>query len=294
MGAPKYAAIILEDLANSGVEIALVVTQEDKPSGRNRTLSAPIVKETALKLSLPIAQPRKLDDIANDLAALKPDLIVVAAYGQMISDQILAIAPCLNLHASLLPKYRGASPIQAALLNGDQLTGLTLMRVRKALDSGEIAGFSLVKSSRRNLETLTIALAKTGAKLILNALKRYETLEFTPQNSCDASLVKKVKKEDGLIDFNRSALAIDRAFRAYYGWPGVYLESGLTLLDLEALNAQGEAGTIIAIDKPNGAVTVACKEGAVRIARARPSGKNAMSALDYINGRRLKVGDLLS
>jgi methionyl-tRNA formyltransferase len=294
MGAPKYAALILEELVDSGVNVALVVTQEDKPSGRNRTLTAPSVKETALKRNLAIAQPRRLDDIAGDLRSLKPNLIIVAAYGQMISDQILSIAPCWNLHASLLPKYRGASPIQAALLNGDSLTGLTLMQIRKELDSGETLGFSLIKTAAHNLETLTIALAKTGARLILGALRQGDALNPIAQNACEASLVKKVKKEDGLIDFNRSAREIERAFRAYYGWPNIYVESGLQLLDLQAIDANGEAGKIVAIDRASGAATIACKEGAVTISTIRPSGKNAMNALDYLNGRRLKVGDLLS
>jgi methionyl-tRNA formyltransferase len=299
MGAPEYAAIILDDLCDRGANIALVVTSEDKPVGRDKRLTAPPVKVAALKRALAIAQPRKLDDIAGDLAALKPDLIVVAAYGQMIGDRVLAIAPCLNLHASLLPKYRGASPIQAALLNGDRLTGLTLMAIGKKLDSGATLGFAPIETAPHNLKTLTVALAKLGAKLILSAMAKYDSLNPIAQQNCGANMVKKIKKEDGLIDFNRSAAAIERAFRAYYGWPNIYLKDGLQLLELtisepKTAPSRHKIGEIIAVDRSSGAVTIACETGAITIAKVKPSGKNAMSAVDYINGRRLGVGDTLS
>jgi methionyl-tRNA formyltransferase len=293
LGAPKYAAIVLEEALDYGLNVDLVVTQEDKPFGRTQEAIATPVKELALKKGLKLAQPRKLDDIADDLEALKPDLVIVAAYGQMISDRVLSIAPHWNLHASLLPKYRGASPIQAALLNGDRLTGLTLMAIAKALDSGDVLGFSLLETQGHNLETLTIALAKTGAKLILSALEKTASLKPNKQNNCEASAVKKVKKADGAIDFNRSASAFCRAYRAYYGWPSIRINDDLRLEGVEERDLSGEAGKILAIDKDDGSICVACKIGAVKIAAIAPSGKNEMKARDYINGKRLKVGDSL-
>jgi methionyl-tRNA formyltransferase len=276
------------------LDIALVVTGEDKPVGRNGILTAPPLKEAALQRNIAVAQPRRLDDIYCDLKDIKPDLIVVAAYGQMIGDRVLAIAPCWNLHASLLPKYRGASPIQAALLNGETLTGLSIMVIRKELDSGETLGFAPIETLSHNLETLTFALAKTGAKLLLSAIEKNDLIRPIAQNRCEACLVTKVKKEDGLIDFNRSAQTIERAFNAYYGWPCLYLKSGLQLLELAAADMQGEAGTIVKIDRQGGAVTIACKTGAIRIVKVKPSGKRAMGAIDYVNGQRLKVGNTLS
>ncbi|MDR1912341.1 MAG: methionyl-tRNA formyltransferase [Helicobacteraceae bacterium] len=294
MGTPKYAAIILSDLLDFGANIVLALTQEDKPFGRKQILKSSEVKTEALKRNIPIAQPHKLDDIAVDLESLKPDLIIVAAYGQMISDRVLSIAPCWNLHASLLPKYRGASPIQAALLSADRFSGVTLMKVRKTLDSGETIAFSLIDTSQYDLQTLTIALAKTGAKLVLSALKTIDNVQPIAQNHCESSLVKKIKRQDALIDFNRSAKEIENAARAYRDRPNIYLQNDLQLIDVKALDLNGTIGEILAVDKSAKSVIIGCKVGAASIAKVCPSGKGVMSAMDYLNGKRLGVGDLLS
>ncbi|GHV09069.1 methionyl-tRNA formyltransferase [Campylobacterota bacterium] len=295
MGTPEFAAMILCDLIALGLEIALVVTQEDKPVGRKQILTAPSVKEAAIRHNLPVAQPHKLETIADEIAALKPDLIVVVAYGQILSKRVLAIAPCLNLHASLLPKYRGASPVQAALLNGDKTAGITIMHMEEGLDTGQMAGFCALPTADHTAQTLTNALAKEGAKLLYETLKRLENICPIAQHGADADYVRKIVKQHGLIDFERSAEAIERAYRAYTPQPTIYLASGLRLLELAAIEGETQAitaGAITAIDG-NG-VVVACKKGAVKISLVQPSGKNPMGAKDYLNGKRLGVGDYLS
>ena len=305
MGTPKFAAIILEDLIALGFEIALVITQEDKPVGRKQILTAPPVKEVAIRHNLPIAQPHKLETIADEIAALKPERIIVAAYGQLLSERVLSIAPCLNLHASLLPKYRGASPVQAALLGGDKMAGVTIMYMEAGLDTGRMAGFCALPIDSadhartahpaHNAQTLTDALAKEGAKLLYETLKRLDHISPITQHGADADYARKITKQHGLIDFERSAEALERAYRAYLPQPSVYLASGLRLLELSVINDATHthaAGTIIAIE--NEAMIIACKNGAVKISRVQPSGKNPMSAKDYLNGKRAGVGDLLS
>lgn len=294
MGTPDYAATILKGLLEQGRPIALAVTQPDRPVGRKQELTPPPVKTIALEHGIKVAQPEKLDEIAGDLEALKPDAIIVAAYGQILSQRVLDIAPCYNLHASLLPLYRGAAPIQTALLNGDAVTGMAVMKMARGLDTGEMLGFNLIPVKNHNAGSLTDALAKSGAGLMAEVLDRMEKIRFLPQHGCDACYVGKVKKQHGLIDFNRSASALINAFNAYTPWPGVYLESGLQLLELEIAEKSGGfvPGAILSVDK-NG-VIVGCREGTVCIKTVQAPSKKPVSAADYLNGKRLAVGDLLA
>ncbi|MDR2904535.1 MAG: methionyl-tRNA formyltransferase [Helicobacteraceae bacterium] len=301
LGTPEYAAVILRGLTEF-CEVALVVTQEDKPVGRKMVLTPPAVKNAALELGLRAAQPKRLDLIADLLANLKPDFLIVAAYGQILSERVLAIAPALNLHASLLPKYRGASPIQASLLNGDLESGLTLMRMDKGLDTGGIVGFAPITIGETRVAELTARLAELGAGLVKTAFENWAIAREIPQYGADSSLTRKVKKSSGLLNFQLSAEEIFRAFRAYFGWPNVYLEGGLQLneikvadlpiLDRSADRNAVKIGEIIAIDKAEKSATIACSRGAIKIFTVTPAGKKEISAADYLNGKRLAIGDL--
>lgn len=295
MGTPDYAATILKALLlDQDLKTRLVVTQPDRPVGRKQTLTPPPVKTVALEAGIRILQPDRLESIADELQALRPDAIIVAAYGQILSQRVLDIAPCYNLHASLLPRYRGAAPVQAALLNGDALTGMTVMKMARGLDTGEMLGFNLVSAKNRNAETLTDALAQSGAGLMVRVLRRMDAIRLLPQHGCDASYVSKVKKQHGLIDFRRSALALARAFAAYTPWPGVYLESGLGLVELAPMREAGrfEPGKILSIAKAG--VEIGCEEGTVVIKTLQAPSKKPVSAFDYLNGRRLGIGDMLA
>lgn len=294
MGTPGYADTILKRLVEeSGIEAVSVYTQPDKPVGRKKILTSPPVKITAQKNGIPCRQPLSLKDsgIAREIAGESPDFIVVAAYGQLLPKNILDIAPCINLHASLLPAYRGASPIQQALLNGDKETGVTAMLMEEGLDSGPILAWSVTKIGLRERKNeLFERLGDIAAELTVVTLKRFDSLVPVPQCDADASYCKKISRDDGLVSFEMPAMQIYNRFRAYEGWPGIYLESGLKLIDLDIAAAEGEPGRIVDIDSDG--VVVACSLGSVKIKRVQPPSKKGMDALSYIRGRRLGVEDI--
>ncbi len=295
MGTPDYAEEILKRLIEEeGVDVVLVYTQPDKPVGRKKVLTPPPVKVTAQKEGIRCLQPASLrdDGIAEEISKESPDFIVVAAYGQLLPKTILDIAPCINLHASLLPKYRGASPIQQALLNGDKETGVTAMLMEEGLDSGPILGWSVTEIGvDERKEELFEKLSKIAAKLTVSTLKGFDDILPLPQCDADASYCKKIGKKDGLVAFEMSAQEIYNRFRAYEGWPGIHLKSGLKLLDVSLDSGEGRPGEIVGVDEDG--VTVACRIGALKIKAVQPPSKKRMDALSYIRGKRLKVADIL-
>ncbi|WP_353663255.1 methionyl-tRNA formyltransferase [Hydrogenimonas sp. SS33] len=295
MGTPDYAEAILERLlAEEGVDVAAVYTQPDRPVGRKKVLTPPPVKVRAEQAGIPVFQPESLrgDDAAQTIASFAPDFIVVAAYGQLLPKNILEIAPCINLHASLLPKYRGASPIQEALLHGDTLTGVTAMLMEEGLDSGPILAWDVVPIlPTERKEALFEKLARRAAALTPRVLETFAAIRPLPQCDADATWCKKISRADGLVSFEMDAKRIYNRFRAFEGWPGIYLESGLKLLEVAPAEASGEPGHIVAVEKDG--IVVACQEGALKILRVQPPSKKAMDALSYIRGKRLAVDDLL-
>ncbi len=296
MGTPEYADTILKSLiAQSGMEVVSVYTQPDKPVGRKRVMTPSAVKVTALEEGICCRQPATLkdDEVAKEIREDSPDFIVVAAYGQILPKKILDIAPCINLHASLLPKYRGASPIQQALLNGDRETGVTAMLMEEGLDSGPVLVWSVTPIGIRDRKNeLFDRLGTMAADLTVETLEKYPFLVPLPQCDADATYCKKISRSDGLVSFDMPAIQIYNRFRAYEGWPGIYLESGLKLIDLELEEAseKGGPGKILAVDSDG--VTVACREGALKIKRVQPASKRSMDALSYIRGKRLDVEDI--
>jgi methionyl-tRNA formyltransferase len=294
MGTPDYADEILKTLlAREDMEVAAVYTQPDKPVGRKKVLTPPPVKVTAEAAGVPVHQPLSLkeESVAEGIAGYGPDFIVVAAYGMLLPKNVLDIAPCINLHASLLPKYRGASPIQEALLHGDRETGVTAMVMEEGLDSGPMLAWTvrpIPLSMRKN--ALFEALAEDAAALTVEVLRGFSRLRPIPQCDADATYCRKIRRADGLVTFQMPAIELYNRFRAYEGWPGIFLESGLKLLELSLDAGEGRPGEILAIDEEG--VTVACGEGAVRIEKVQPPSKKAMDAASYIRGKRLGVADL--
>lgn len=299
MGTPSYATTILEALCHEDdMEVVLLVTQQDKPVGRKQILTPPHTKAWVLEngLHVEIYQPKTLrtTEAHDKIASLKPDFIVVAAYGQILPKAILDIAPCINLHASLLPKYRGASPIQSSLLANDIYTGVTSMLMEEGLDTGAMLGFSYLKINDDNASILFEKLAYIAAKLTLQTLKNFHQLFPIQQIDANASHCKKIKKEDGLVSFElQSAQEIDTKFKALTPWPGLFLDSGLKLLDIQLMSRtkKGVQGTICAFDKEG--AQISCKEGVLMLKSVQPFSKSPMNALDYIRGKRLSVGDIL-
>ena len=293
MGTPDYAVRILRHLKEAGFNIKAVFTQPDKPVGRKQILTPSEVKIYAQNelVGVPVFTPNTLKDeaVVAELKAFEPDFIVVAAYGKILPGSVLDIAPCINLHASILPKYRGASPIQSAILAGEKQTGVTAMLMDAGLDTGDMLDFIYTPCESKMSSELFSELGELGGELIVKVLKNFENLKPQKQDDAQASHCKKISKSDGLFSFDEEAGQIYNKFRALTPWPGLYLASGLKILSLELSEKSGKNGEILSIEKDH--VVVACKGGAVKIYELQEPSKKPINAKAYINGKRLSVGD---
>jgi len=297
MGTPDYASRILETLiAQEDIEVAAVYTQPDKPVGRKKVLTPPPVKRVALDAGIPVYQPERLRDAetVEGLRAVACDYIVVAAYGQILPKAVLEHAPCINLHASVLPQYRGASPIQQSLLNGDSETGVTAMLMEEGLDTGPILSVERIAiGGDETVGSLFERLTNLAAKMTPEVLRAYPTLTPVPQNDAEASLCKKITKADGLVTFD-DARTLYNKYRAFTPWPGVFLAGGLKLTGMKLADTDGAhvPGRILSIE--NDRVKIGCAQGALWLETLQPPSKKAMRAVDYLNGKRLGLDDSLA
>ena len=298
MGTPDYATTIFIELLKSKYEIVGLFTQPDKPVGRKQILTPPHIKQYCIdeNIKLPIFQPLKLknnQEAKEEIQQLKPDFILVAAYGQILPKDILDIAPCINLHASLLPNYRGASPIQESLLNDDSFTGVTSMLMEEGLDSGDILGFQYLKITRTmEVSEAFEKLSHIAAQLTITTLDNFENINAIKQNESLVTFCKKIKKDDGLVDFC-DAKKLFLKYKAYSYWPGIFLSSELKLKDIE-LNeelSQNNEGEILEINKDF--ILIGCKKGSLKIKTLQAPSKKAMSSVDFVRGQRLEVGSIL-
>jgi len=292
MGSPDFAIPSLEALQEKYGLVA-VVTQPDRPAGRGRTLTPCAVKQRALELGLPVLQPvslRKLGAI-SELAQYKPSLIVVAAFGQILPKMVLEMPAkgCVNVHASLLPKWRGASPIQAAIAAGDTETGVTIMQMNEGLDTGPIlAQRSVPVRPGTNSEELSHQLAFLGAQTLIEVLPSYLSgmLAPLPQDGTDQTYAPMLKKEQGELDFSKSALELDRKVRAFYPWPGTFfLLDGKRVKVLEAHvhdSFASQAGERFVI---NGLPAIGTSESFLVFDCLQPEGKKPMSGQAFLNGQ---------
>jgi len=234
MGTPHYAREILDTLIQSeDMEISLVLTQPDRPVGRKKILTPPPVKVLAEEHDIEVLQPQRLSEegIEEAIKAANPDFIVVAAFGQILPKSILDIAPCINLHASLLPRYRGASPVQQSLLNGDDKTGVTSMLMEEGLDTGPVLEkVEFVIPPTMRLRALMEQLTNDACGLTLSTLRNYENITPQAQDESQATLCKKIKKSDGEVEFE-DANVIYNKYRAFEGWPGIFTANGTNLTD---------------------------------------------------------------
>jgi len=294
MGTPDYAQKILEKLLDEeNINVVAVYTQPDKPVGRKKIMTAPEVKVLAQEKNIPVYQPNKLRDeeVVSELLAIECDYIVVAAYGQILPRAILDHAPCINLHASILPQYRGASPIQQTLLNDDKQTGVTAMLMEEGLDTGDILKIETMDVPKDMMvETLFDELTVLATTLTVDILNNFETFSAKKQDETQATHCKKITKKDGEVNFE-SAYDVYNKYRAFTPWPGIYLESGMKLKKIELLDKCSlyEAGKILEINSDN--IVVACTKGAIKIFTVQPQSKKEMSVISYINGKRLALED---
>ena len=301
MGTPDFAVSALEALSAGGHEILCAVTQPDRPKGRSKKPVESPVKALAERLGIPVLQPVKVreKESVESLEALSPEVIVVAAFGQILPEEILSIPPysCLNIHASLLPKYRGASPIQAAILNGETQTGITIMRMDKGLDTGDILLQKAVTIDPEETGgSLFEKLAPLGGKAILEALDSLESITPVPQKDEEASKTSLIRKTDGLVRWGNHALSIERMIRAYDPWPGAFTLCEGKQLKLWKAKAEEQAYPGVPgelLESADGALLVRCGEGALRITALQAEGKRRMSAADFLRGQHLKPGLIL-
>jgi len=300
MGTPSFAVPTLEGLAEV-YQVVAVVTQPDRPSGRGRRLQPPPVKQAAQRLALPVWQPRTLraPEAATRLRELAPEVVVVAAFGHILRPEVLAVPPhgCVNVHASLLPRYRGAEPVAAAILAGEEETGITIMLMDEGMDTGPIlAQRSIPIAPDDTRVSLTEKLARLGAELLLEVLPRWLRGEIVPrpQDETLASYAPPLRKKDGEIDWSRPAVALERMARAYHPWPGAYTSwRGRRLKVLRARPLpwpQGEVGRVV--ETPEGAAVVA-GEGALLLEEVQLAGRRAMPVADFLRGQRDFVGSYL-
>lgn len=296
MGTPDYARVILQTLVDDvNIEIPLVLTQPDRPVGRKKELKAPEVKTLALEYGLKVLQPLKLSDegIYEAIVDAKPDYIIVAAFGQMLPRKILDIAPCINLHASLLPYYRGASPVQQVLLNGDQFSGVTAMLMEEGLDSGPILAYRYFEiPMTMTLPALMDQLSQDAAALTRTVVYQFEALKPITQIRAEATHCKKIKKLDGEIDFGNAA-TIYNQYRGFFGWPGIFTVKGVKLSNIELIETQStnKRSEILAIEDDG--VILGCQQGSLKIGELQAPSKKAMDAKSYCVSRGLKIGNTL-
>jgi methionyl-tRNA formyltransferase len=301
-GTPQFAVPVLEKLAAAGFLIDLVVTQPDRPKGRGLELVASPVKQTALKLDLPITQPERIkhnEEFRAQLAALNPDAIIVVGYGRLIPQWMLDL-PLLgdiNLHASLLPKYRGAAPIQWAIAKGEVLTGVTTMRLDAGLDTGDILlQREVAISPEDNAETLAPRLASIGADLMIETLRglRDRSLHPRRQDQAKATLAPILEKEDGRVDFSRTVGKILNRMRGFQPWPGAYTKfrgKNLQILQARPGNEDVPPGELLV---RSDRLFVGCgQNSSLELLELQLEGKKRTAARDFIHGHRPKPGETL-
>lgn len=320
MGTPDFSVGALEAVMEAGHQVTAVVTQPDKPKGRGKEVQMSPVKACALSHDIPVFQPVKIREAeaVETLRSFQADIFVVAAFGQILSEEILTMPRygCVNIHASLLPKYRGAGPIQWAVINGEKITGVTIMQMDKGVDTGDMLfKVEVAIASDETADTLHDKLAAAGARLIVEALAKIETGDVTPvkQNDEDASHAKMLQKSMGKIDWQMEAGKLDCLIRGLISWPGAFTlfrgktlkiwreevvsEQELTALselpgqDQEDLVRNAPPGTVVRVEKD--AFYVQTGEGILRLSEVQPEGKKRMAVKDFLLGYPVKAGEQL-
>jgi len=305
MGTPEFALSSLEYLLLNEYEVVAVYTQPDRAAGRGRSLASSPVKKAALDRGLLVLQPVSFKEAGAvaQLASLRPDVIVVAAFGQVLPPSVLDIPRyrCINIHPSLLPKFRGPSPVAAAILAGDKFTGVSLMLMDRGLDTGPVLAQAQVPISAQDTTgSLTAKLSLIGAQLLVEILPRWTRGEIVPrpQNEAEASYTGTLSKREGAIDWRLPAVVIWRRVRAFHPWPGCFTKwQGKQLKIIAAVSLPGEAsleaGRVVALNKEGVAFGVNTGEGILGILKVQLEGKRTMSSAEFLRGQRQLIGAVL-
>jgi methionyl-tRNA formyltransferase len=304
MGTPLYSVAPLVALIEGGYEVALVVTQPDQPRDRGKKLKSPPVKEVAEKYSIPVSQPdriRENDIFYNRLKAEKADLFVVVAYGKILPPEILALPPlgCINIHASILPKFRGAAPIQRAIMEGEAETGVSLMYMDEGMDTGDVIDIRTTKVLKKGATAMFAELSDLGAELLISTLPSIVDGKANRrvQDNSLATYAPMVRKEEGKLDFKRPAEELERLIRGLDIWPGAYayFGDGKMLKIWEGFSSDelcDEAPGVI-LEASSGMMTVSAGGKRLLITKVQAPGKNIMSAADFLRGSNIRPGDVL-
>lgn len=305
MGTPEIAVPSLEGLLRNRYQVVAVYTQPDRAAGRGRKVSVSPVKQTALNWNIPVEQPDSLQEnsVRLKLSAYKPDVIVVAAYAQLLPKEVLDIPAhsCINIHPSLLPRHRGSSPVAAAILAGDELTGVSIMKMSKGLDTGPVlAQAQIAISSLDTTGSLTVKLSLVSAQLLLEVLPYWLGGEIKPrpQDKSGASYLGEFSKKDGEIDWNLPAINIWRRVRAFHPWPGCYTRwqgKQIKIIEAMPLPAEGAfpAGQTLSVNKEGVVLGINTGDGVLGILVLQMEGKRAMSADEFLRGQRNFIGTIL-
>jgi methionyl-tRNA formyltransferase len=309
MGTPYFVVPVLDALVDSqDADVVGVYTPPDRPRGRGRSPEMPPVKARTLSLGLPVYQPATLRSaqVQEELASLQPDVIVVAAYGKILPSRLLDLPPhgCLNLHPSLLPQHRGPSPVVTTILEGDSITGVTLMRLDQGMDTGPIiAQREHPVSPDDTAETLTRSLLKLGAGLLLENLRPWVEgrLAARPQDDAQATVTRKLERSDGEVDWRLSAIQLERRRRAYTTWPGLFTywrDQVLKLVEVAALPASvvsgsESPGTVVSLPQAESPVGVATSDGVLGLKTLQLEGRRATTAQEFVRGYPQFVGSRL-
>lgn len=303
MGTPDFSVGALEAIIEAGHEVVAVVTQPDKKKGRGNQVQFPPVKETALKYNLLVYQPVKVknEEFVEVLRELKPDIIVVSAFGQILPKSILEMAKygCINIHASLLPKYRGAAPIQWSIIDGEEKTGVTIMQMNEGLDTGDILEVEeVVIDAKETGGSLFDKLAQVGARLVVETMKHIEAGEVHPvkQDDSQSNYAKMLTKELGKIDFGKRAVEIERLIRGLTPWPSAYTKlNGKTIkiwdADVADKEYEGRVGEVVDIDKYT--IYVKTGEKTLAIHELQLEGKKRMETQSFLLGYKIEKGVVL-
>lgn len=303
MGTPEFAVTVLEGLLNTKHEVGLVATQPDKAKNRGKKIQYTPVKEKALEHNIKVLQPEKVrgnEEFLKELKDYRPDIIVVAAYGQILPKEVLELPKygCVNVHASLLPRLRGAAPIQRAIIEGDEETGVTIMQMSEGLDTGDMLAKESIKIGTMNYSMLHDALAEIGARLMVHTLDLIEEGKISPepQDDSKSSYAKMVFKQEGKIDFTRQPEAVERLIRGFDPWPGAFCEYEDMVMKLWKAqplceNTGKEPGTIIEVSARG--IKIACGDGALLVSEIQIPGKKRVAVSEYLKGNQIKEGIIL-
>ena len=301
MGTPEFAVPSLEALYKAGHEICYFVTQPDAVTDRGRKVMFAPVKEKALELGIEVLQPKRIREDVGFIEKIRmaaPDIIAVAAYGQILPKEILDIPSlgCINVHGSLLPRFRGAAPVQRAIMAGDEETGITIMYMEEGLDTGDMLSKKSTKIGSKNGQQLHDELAEMGAELLVKTLSDINNIKGEKQDDEKATYAPMISKQDGHIDFSKSPEEIERMIRAFDPWPGSYSylnDKPMKFWKAEALNdcTESENGTVIAAGKQG--IDVAASGRVLRIKEIQMPGKKRVMAEEYLKGNLIEIGTVL-